>query len=144
MVVRCLSELGDRLKSLRGQRRWTLAEVANKLGLKGHSTYSNWEYGRTEPDSQMLAKLAEVYETSVEYIITGENPPATLNKTSNNTPDFATSKDKRDLKKFLEQSEVMFDGVPLTEEDVETVQNLMQRMFWRAKEKNKRKPKDDT
>lgn len=60
--------LSDRLKELRSKKRWTLVEVANKLGLKGHSTYSNWEYNRTEPDSEMLNKIAELYGVSVDWL----------------------------------------------------------------------------
>ncbi|MFY0760238.1 helix-turn-helix transcriptional regulator [Metabacillus dongyingensis] len=65
--------LGERLKTLRKRNRWTLKEVAAKLKLSGHSTYSNWEYGRTEPDLDMLKNIAEMYEVTVEYLMTGES-----------------------------------------------------------------------
>ncbi|MGE7650540.1 helix-turn-helix domain-containing protein [Peribacillus frigoritolerans] len=64
--------LGQRLKSLRTQNKWTLKEVASKLKLSGHSTYSNWEYERTEPDVNMLKNIAELYGVTLEYLMTGE------------------------------------------------------------------------
>lgn len=67
--------IGQRMKALRKERRWTLKEVANKLGLSGHSTYSNWEYGRTEPDIDMIKKIAEIYDVEVKYLLTGESSP---------------------------------------------------------------------
>ena len=63
-----MSTLGNRLKRLRKEKRWTQSEVANKLGLKGHSTYSNWEYDRTQPDADMLARIAEVFSVSVDWL----------------------------------------------------------------------------
>ncbi|MDF1510533.1 helix-turn-helix transcriptional regulator [Robertmurraya sp. DFI.2.37] len=70
--------LGKRLKSLRTKRKWTLKEVADKLELSSHSTYSNWEYDRTQPDYEMLKKLAELYEVSTDYLING---PGEIEKT---------------------------------------------------------------
>lgn len=66
--------LGERLKELRNSRRWTLEEVAQKLQLKGHSTYSNWEYNRTQPDAEMLTRIARLYNVSVDYIVNGSIP----------------------------------------------------------------------
>jgi len=59
-------------------------------------------------------------------------------------PTWATSKDKRDFKKMLEEdAPVMFDGVPLDEEDKEKVLKVMEAIFWDAKKRNKRKPIDE-
>lgn len=72
LVGRCnMSTIGTRLKQLRDSQHWTLKQVADKLGLKGHSTYSNWEYDRTQPDADMFAKLSELYKVSVDYLISG-------------------------------------------------------------------------
>lgn len=64
--------LGQRLKRLRKSKKWTLVEAAEKLQLKSHSTYSNWEYDRTEPDLDTLSKLADLYEVPVNYLMFGE------------------------------------------------------------------------
>lgn len=64
-----MATLGDRLRREREARGWTLGEVAQRLGLKGHSTYSNWEYNNREPDAHMLVKLAELYEVPVDYLV---------------------------------------------------------------------------
>lgn len=56
-------------------------------------------------------------------------------------PSWATCKDVRDFKKMLEEdAPVMFDGVPLDEEDKEKVLKVLEAIFWDAKKKNKRKP----
>lgn len=56
-------------------------------------------------------------------------------------PAWATRKDVRDFKKMLQEDvPIMFDGVPLDEEDKEKVLKVMEAIFWDAKKKNKRKP----
>ncbi|NTZ20897.1 helix-turn-helix domain-containing protein [Paenibacillus sp. JMULE4] len=56
-------------------------------------------------------------------------------------PSWATHKDVRDFKEMLEEdAPVMFDGVPLDEEDKEKVLKVMEAIFWDAKKRNKRKP----
>jgi gluconate kinase len=42
-----------------------------------------------------------------------------------------------------EDAPVMFDGVPLDEEDREKVLKVMEAIFWDAKKKNKRRPVDE-
>ncbi len=54
-------------------------------------------------------------------------------------PNFANSRDIKDLSKFLEQSEIMFDGVPMNDEEKARIRGFMESMFWDAKQKNKRK-----
>lgn len=68
MEVCKLSILGDRLKEEREKRGWSQVFVAKKLGLKRSSTYANWEYGIREPDLEMIKKLSELYETSLDKL----------------------------------------------------------------------------
>lgn len=64
--------LGERLKKLRKNKKWTLQEVSEKLNLNSHSTYSNWEYDRTQPDLGTLSNLADIYDVSIDYLLTGK------------------------------------------------------------------------
>lgn len=63
-----MSVLGDRLKEEREKRGWSQVLVSKKLGLKRSSTYANWEYGIREPDLEMLQKLADLYEVSIDWL----------------------------------------------------------------------------
>ncbi len=63
-------------------------------------------------------------------------------------PEWATKRDTRDFKKMLEEdTPIMFDGVPISEDDKEKIKRVMEAMFWDAKKKNKetygRKTKGD-
>lgn len=79
-----MSILGDRLKKEREKRGWSQVFVAKKLGLKRSSTYANWEYGIREPDLEMIKKLSELYETSLDKlsgnVVKEENSSYSTNK----------------------------------------------------------------
>lgn len=62
--------LGDRLKRLRGKR--TQSEVAKSLGIT-RARYSHYENGRNEPDTEMLQKLADYYQVTVDYLLNGDD-----------------------------------------------------------------------
>ncbi|MDG0791965.1 helix-turn-helix domain-containing protein [Cohnella ginsengisoli] len=67
--------LGDRLKKEREKRGWTKKYAADRLGLKQMSTYANYEYGLRDPDTEMLVKLASLYETSTDYLMGSVDDP---------------------------------------------------------------------
>jgi transcriptional regulator with XRE-family HTH domain len=64
-----MSILGDRLRALRESKGWSQKYVATKLGIKQSSTYSNWEYGLRDPDTDTLTKLADLYEVQTDYLL---------------------------------------------------------------------------
>lgn len=56
------------LEELRRKARLTQTELAQKLKVK-QNTISNWENGKAKPDIPTVAKLAEIFETSVDEVI---------------------------------------------------------------------------
>lgn len=61
-------ELGDKLRELRFNKGWTQQEVANKINVS-QSSYAYYETGKKEPKIDTLWKLAEIYQTSIDYIV---------------------------------------------------------------------------
>ena len=59
---------GKKLKMLRKQVGLTQANLAKKLKISP-STIGMYEQGRREPDSEMLVKIAELFNVSVDYLI---------------------------------------------------------------------------
>ena len=57
-----------RLKELREEKGLNMREAARQLGL-APSTYYNYEIGAREPNSEMLVKLANFYNCSIDYMI---------------------------------------------------------------------------
>lgn len=56
--------VGDCLRKLREERKWTKAYVARKLGC-GYSTVCSWEYGTKVPNDEMKVRIAELYGVPV-------------------------------------------------------------------------------
>ena len=58
------------LKTIRKSCEMTQRQVADKLKVV-ESCYANWEQGRTEPNIEMLRKLGEIFQVSIDEIING-------------------------------------------------------------------------
>ncbi|EPI06268.1 DNA-binding helix-turn-helix protein [Enterococcus faecalis RP2S-4] len=67
--VKIVQPLAERLQLLREEKEWTKTYVAKQLGLKNLGTYANWEYGTREPDSEMLSKIASLYNVSTDFLL---------------------------------------------------------------------------
>ena len=63
-------EVGKRLQELRKQRSLTQKEAGKRAGINP-ITLSGYELARNEPNIQNLQKLSELYQVSIDYIITG-------------------------------------------------------------------------
>lgn len=57
-----------RIKELRRERGITQAQLAQDLNLK-QNTYSQYENGRRNIPIDLLVKLAEYYDVSIEYLL---------------------------------------------------------------------------
>lgn len=63
-----MKELKNRIRDLREDRDLRQIDVANATGLD-QKTLSNYETGKTNPDSVALVKLADFFEVSVDYLL---------------------------------------------------------------------------
>lgn len=60
------------LKNLRESKGLSQSAVARELNIS-RQTYNNYELGKREADYEMLLKLAEFFDTSVEFLLTGDS-----------------------------------------------------------------------
>ena len=61
---------GEKLKDLRTQKGWSQEELAKQMGVT-RRTIGGYEAGTTYPRTRdMYAKLAELLETDVNYLMT--------------------------------------------------------------------------
>ena len=55
----------NRLRELRGERRWSQANLAERLGVS-RQTVNAIENGKYDPSLPLAFKIAEVFETRIE------------------------------------------------------------------------------
>ncbi|WP_374788052.1 helix-turn-helix domain-containing protein [Lactococcus lactis] len=63
-----MSVFAEQLKTLRKINGITQKELAEKLKIKQNS-YSDWENGKSEPNIEMLVRLADYFDVSVDYLL---------------------------------------------------------------------------
>ena len=61
--------IGANLSSLRKSKKWTQAELAFQLNYSDKAI-SKWETGETTPDIDTLLTLANLYNVSLDYLVT--------------------------------------------------------------------------
>jgi transcriptional regulator with XRE-family HTH domain len=65
-----VSSFAQRLRALREKRNWRQKDVAEKLGIT-ESAYGYYEQGRREPSNESLQQLAQIFNVTVDYLLTG-------------------------------------------------------------------------
>lgn len=69
-----MANVGKNIKQIRIKKKMTQDDLADKLFVS-RQTISNYETGRSNPDIEMLIKIAEVLETDVNILIFGIPTP---------------------------------------------------------------------
>ena len=62
--------LGARIAALRRDAGWSQAELAQRLRVST-SAVGMYEQGRREPAAETLVALADIFEVSTDYLLTG-------------------------------------------------------------------------
>lgn len=66
-----MSVFAEQLKTLRKINGITQKELAEKLKIKQNS-YSDWENGKSEPNIEMLVRIADYFDVSLDYLMGGK------------------------------------------------------------------------
>jgi HTH-type transcriptional regulator, competence development regulator len=121
----------EQLKGMRRTKGFTIRELADRSGVS--SAYiSQLENGnRGVPSPDVLMKLAEGLNTPYTELmkIAGylEKPASEL--------DTGAKKPRINLRRFLQENDLIFDGIELTEQDKEWIERVLTAMFWRDKQR---------
>ena len=99
-----MENVGERIKMLRKKLGLTQSELAQKLGLEW-AAISKYETNRVPLTQDSLLRLAEVFNVTTDYILTGKH-------TINEPIEIAASmKDKADLSRMSEKDKEYFLGL---------------------------------
>jgi transcriptional regulator with XRE-family HTH domain len=63
--------LANRIQELRKQKGWSQTELAQKIGVS-YTQMSRYEVKGVQPPANTLKKLADVLDTTVDYLVSGD------------------------------------------------------------------------
>lgn len=118
----------ERLRSLREKKGLSQSQVADIIGVT-RTAYIHYETGRYQP-VRKLKELCKLFDVSSDYILGNDTEKVPANE-----------KKPKDLAKFIDDTEIMFDGeiYKLSDADKQKLRNALEFVFWDAKKENKRK-----
>ena len=67
-----MSIFSERLKELRKKRGYTQSELAKYMNMR-QGSYTKWETGMTEPRIENLIKLADILNTTTDFLLGKSN-----------------------------------------------------------------------
>lgn len=129
-----MNEIYDRYKVIRDSRNVKDSQVAKETGIT-KSTFSEWKSGKYTPKQDKLQKIANYFNVSVDYLMTGTDD-------SVKEPPQLSARDERDISRRLEQTlsdlenqqdALMFDGAPLDDETKELLKASLEHSIRVAK-----------
>ena len=66
-----MQNIGKNIKKIRTARGITQEELAEQMSIT-RQAISSWETGKTEPDTEAMTKMAEIFGCTLDEIIYGE------------------------------------------------------------------------
>ncbi|MDD3673441.1 MAG: helix-turn-helix transcriptional regulator [Synergistaceae bacterium] len=123
----------ERFKKCRIENNYTQEKIAEELGAK-RGTVASWEAGGYRiPELSKIYKAADVFDVSVDYLVGRTDDPSPM-------PIWKRDKKPTDieLEKFLNKTNIHFDGAPLTDEDKEDLLTYL-KVKWERESKKKKK-----
>ena len=106
----------EKIKELALKRGISLQKVAEDLGYSINYLYTLKE---KTPKSDRLQEIADYFNVSTDYLLGRTDNPAIAND------DTVAGYTSDDLRKMAENAKT-FDGKPLTEEDIDAIQNIIE------------------
>jgi transcriptional regulator with XRE-family HTH domain len=101
--------IGQRIRDLRKQKRMSQTELAKSAGVS-QTTVTAWETGKAEPSSSAVAKLADIFNVTTDYLLGRPNKQET----------------KKDDVELSDDDVIMtWRGKPLSDEDRELIRRIM-------------------
>ena len=116
--------LGKRLRALRKARGLTQQELGELLGVST-SAVGMYEQGRRAPDHRTLAELCRLFQVPADYFLLEEVQPAQAQGPSEGPTELSQLLEGF-RRKLMDQEGLMFNGVPLTAEDVRMVMDAVE------------------
>lgn len=123
----------EQLRDMRKMKGFTIRELADRSGVSA-AYISQLENGnRSVPSPEVLMKLSEGLNTPYPELmqIAGylEKSPEAMHSAA------SYAKPHVNLRRFIRENDLMFDGLVLTEQDKEWIERMLTVLFWKQRQK---------
>ena len=126
-------KFGEKLRELRKQKHLSQTELGAAVGVSLR-TLRGWEVeGRYPKQRELYAKLAEVLECDVDYLLTEKEAFIT------DSAERFGYRGERDAKALVEDLTGLFAGGQMAEEDMDALMLAVQEAYVEAKRRNREK-----
>jgi len=124
-------DIAEKIHELMNRRGITPYRLSKETGVS-YTGLTKILNGTTKnPQIDSLKLIADYFGESIDYFTIDDQHQTA-------TPPWATSKDKRDLEKFLnDPSGLYYKGVEFSEEQKAKMIGVLETIFWEAKRQNK-------
>ncbi|WP_051620335.1 helix-turn-helix domain-containing protein [Paenibacillus sp. UNC451MF] len=122
----------EQLRDMRKLKGFTIRELADRSGVSA-AYISQLENGnRGVPSPDVLMKLSEGLNTPYSELmeVAGYLEKADMDREG------PYSRPRVNLRRFIRENELSFDGIELTEQDKEWIERMLTALFWRDKKKS--------
>ncbi|OXS77917.1 hypothetical protein B1B05_09935 [Domibacillus enclensis] len=129
--------LGERLKSLRKERKLTQEELGKRVNVTKVSI-SGYENGKRSPDTETLQKLADFFDVSTDYLL-GRSEHKTTVEIEKSEPTDSLSIINKMVEDFGFEDFGFFDieeWKNLSSEDIDEIRRHFEWIAQKAKERN--------
>ena len=106
----------DRIKELAKKQGLSINSLEEKLGYSRNTIYN---LKNSKPSTERISEIADYFHVSTDYLLGRTDNPVIAND------DTIAGYTSNDLRKMAENAKT-FDGKPLTEEDIDAIQNIIE------------------
>ena len=106
----------EKIKELADNRGISLTKLEEDLGYSRNTLY---KLKSQKPNAERISEIADYFHVSTDYLLGRTGNPVIAND------DTIAGYTSDDLRKMAENAKT-FDGKPLTEEDIDAIQNIIE------------------
>ena len=133
-----MAMLNEKLKEIRNIRQITQRELAKMLKVSP-STIAMYETGQRAPDPEMLKRIAEYFNVSLDWLMGRINIIDSVVPSEYSRMHKLTKRDLNQYEDFTKQANAFFMNDEVADVDKEKLFRDMTELFWKSKEINKQK-----
>ncbi|HGK7718392.1 TPA: helix-turn-helix domain-containing protein, partial [Streptococcus pyogenes] len=104
----------EKIKELADRQGISINKLEEKLGYSRNTIYN---LKTKKPNAERISEIADYFQVSTDYLLGRTDNPAIAKDNQEYTSE--------DLRKMAENAKT-FDGKPLTESDIEAIQNIIE------------------